>query len=359
VVLNQRLYQLLDRNIPGGVVKIANEGQVRRQTTIFDFRTEQLRSDRVCSGEEYQLHCPFCGDRGAHLSVSHLYGVPDKDTDSPNLHLAHCYRRGCLDNPNNRHQFSIWVYGGLAYDHRTRGQHLPAPAEVEEHEGPIEPVELPQPFTPIVELPSTHSARQYLWARGYDIRELWETWGVGYAPIFCTDRKAAGRIVIPVRLGGVCVGWQARYAGYVAKGSKVRKYLNSSRFPKRKLLYNCDLASREPFVVVCEGVTDVYAVGRAGVALFGKSASPEQEDLLVRYWGDKVILLLLDNDDPDAQAKAAQLEQRLRPRVRGGLLRVQLPGNSDPGDYPRENLRDFLRATAAANGIELKEKAAS
>jgi hypothetical protein len=357
VVLNPRLYHLLDNNIPGGVVRIANEGQVHRQNTYYDFQTERFRSARVCSGEEYQLRCFFCDDRSAHLSVSHLYGVPDKDTD--NLHLVHCYRRDCLGNPDNRHQCSIRVFGGLAHDHRTRGQHLPAPAEVEGPEGLIEPVELPQPFKPIVELPPTHSARHYLWARGFDVRELWETWGVGYAPIFCTDRKAAGRIIIPVRLGGVCVGWQARYIGHVPKGSCVRKYLNPHGFPKRRLLYNYDLASRAPFVVVCEGVTDVYAVGPCGVALFGKSASPQQEDLLVRHWGDKVILLLLDNDDNDAQVKAAQLEQRLRPRMRGGLLRVQLPSNLDPGICPRGNLWEFLRATAAASGIELKETAAS
>src|SRR5262249_2177851 len=151
-------------------------------------KTDQLRSSRVCSGEEYLLSCPFCNDQGAHLSVSHLYGVPDKDTDSPNLHLAHCFRRDCLDNPDNRHQLAVRVLGGLAHDNRTRGQHLPSPAQIEEQEGPIEPVELPKPFTPLVDLPPTHAAYQFLWGRGFEVRELWETWGVGYAPSFCPDR---------------------------------------------------------------------------------------------------------------------------------------------------------------------------
>jgi hypothetical protein len=352
VPLNPRLYQLLDYNVPGGVVRIANEGQVRKEFTFFDLRTGENRAIRQYSGEEYQVICPYCSDTSGHLYISHQYGKWNEETGVTNLHLANCFRDNCLEDAANRHHLSIMIFGGLAHDHRTRGRGLPTAPVVAEEEGPIQPAELPRPFTPLTKLPRSHGAWYYLYARGFDIVELVERWGVGYCTIHSPERLAAGRIVIPITMGGVCVGWQARFIGDPPK--RVAKYYFNSGCPKRRLLYNLDLASQQDCVVVVEGLTDVFAVGPCGVALFGKKASPQQEDLLVRFWGAKPILILLDSNDPTAQAEAVKLEQRLRPRVRGGLLRVQLPPGLDPGGCPRDALWEFLRAEAAAHDIEIK-----
>ena len=81
------------------------------------------------------------------------------------------------------------------------------------------------------------------------------------------------RLLIPVIAGNVLVGWQLRRLVDLPKDPY--KYLNSD-MKKSAVLYNMDNAKFCRDIVICEGVTDVWRVGRNAVALFGKHCSPAQ-----------------------------------------------------------------------------------
>jgi hypothetical protein len=154
-------------------VRVENEAQIAHRQIYLDTRTGESRSRTICGGENYVVKCPFCADKTGHLYFSHVYGEFDQETGETNLHLAHCFHDCLKDNPGYRHQLAIMVFGQLAHNHRLRSQPRAVLPVIEEcSTSPITPVELPKPFSPIVELPSTHSARQYLFGRGFDVREL-------------------------------------------------------------------------------------------------------------------------------------------------------------------------------------------
>src|SRR5262249_29188037 len=105
------------------------------------------------------------------------------------------------------------------------------------------------------ELPDNHPALAYLRQRGLDPGELSRVWQVCY----CTQAMAAfpmaqDRLIIPVFLNGICVGWQARHIGDRSwKQERLPKYITMPAMPRRLVLYNHDLARQQPLVVVCEG----------------------------------------------------------------------------------------------------------
>jgi DNA primase len=105
---------------------------------------------------------------------------------------------------------------------------------------------------------------------------------------------------------------------------------------KTQLLYNFDHAKQHPYVVVVEGVTDVWAFGPEAVALFGKTIAQPQADLIAQTW-QKVYVIL----DADAITDAQAVHAALRGRVPEVIV-VQLPKNQDPGSLPTATLRDLV-----------------
>jgi DNA primase len=160
-----------------------------------------------------------------------------------------------------------------------------------------------------------------------------------------------GRIYVPIRMGGRLVGWQGRYAGELDWGATGKpKYYNAPGMRKGQLLYNYDQALRQPLVVVVEGVTDVWRVGPAGVALFGKSASPEQARLLAAGWHGKPVVVLLDADAADEAEKVRRQVAALHPEQ---VVVVTLPDGLDPGSCPRDELWKYLLDQAIRQGANL------
>jgi hypothetical protein len=204
---------------------------------------------------------------------------------------------------------------------------------------------------PIDQLPEGHPARAHLTARGYDVGELAEVWGVGCCVSCPSFRRMAGRVYVPVHHEGVLVGWQGRRAANAGRAEDDEpKYYTMPGLQKGRQLYGRDVAVRQPLVVVCEGCSDVWRVGPPGVALLGKTASADQVRLLADSWLGKHAVVLLDGD---AAPEAGVLADRLRPFFRGRLVLATLPDDLDPGDCPREDLWAFLRAAAVDQGVEL------
>src|SRR5262249_5133737 len=144
------------------------------------------------------------------------------------------------------------------------------------------------------------------------------------------------------------VGWQARYIGGEPPGG-VPKYYTMPGMAKGECLYNFDLASAHPFVVVCEGVTDAWSFGPEAVALFGKKLSGPQARLIASTWGQGAVIILLDGD---ASEEALEAHDALGSSVRKKVI-VQLPPEQDPGGLPRDGLRQLVFREALRQGVDL------
>lgn len=337
--LNQRLFNRINRLLPGGVRRIAKEGELAELHEVRNVRTMQYSTRRLAGGEEYVVDCPFCGDSKGHLYINYRYGEFDECTGSENAHLAICFRRDCIKDPDNRAELRDKLCNYLLATRPVEARRAP----IVRDSGRLSPVQAPGDILPIETLSPSHYAVRYLTERGYDIQELAKLWQVGV----CTDardRNLIGRIYMPIYQDDQLVGWQARWPADIDwKANGLPKYYNLPSMPRRLMLYNYDLAKESQVVVICEGVTDVWRVGVAGVALLGKTMSPQQTDLVVKTWGEHVIIICLDSNDPDAARSAEDIYNRLLPRVRGCLVNARLPDGLDPGSCQRDYLWDFLR----------------
>ena len=345
--LNPTLYNRLQTRVPGGVVRINRPGQragVAESVTILGHR--RLRFSEI--GEQYLVRCPFCADESGHFTVSHLYGIVDS-SDNDHLGKIRCLRSNCQNDPDNRRYFYLLVLGGVPLHRRLEVNRTAAPS-------PATSIQPPDHLIPLSQLPDIHPVTAYLKDRQFDPHELENTWHIAYCSTRSSAQRARGRIYIPVTQNGQLLAYQARLPRDVPKGQKdgPRKYLFSDDAPRSRLLYNLDRALSDPrLVVVCEGPTDVWALGPQGIALFGKTMTFEQEQLLVTRFPAATVVVLLDADDASAASAGREITYRLKRRSTGPVLQAHLPEGLDPGDCPRQELWAYLREFTQQQGVIL------
>jgi hypothetical protein len=162
----------------------------------------------------------------------------------------------------------------------------------------------------------------YLIKRGFSTTELVYKYQISSHPCF---GMFGGRIIIPVYENRQLVSLTARSL------NSEPKYLNlkdeKSIMPIRDCLYGYDFCNQD-FVLVLEGVTDVWRMGDNSCGLFGKTMSTAQKHKLIKKF--RFIFILLD---PDAVASSKKIADQLRPYRRVFNLLVD---GSDPGDYTWE-----------------------
>lgn len=228
----------------------------------------------------------------------------------------------------------------------------------------------PGDLIPLSDLPEDHVAIQYLKHRKFDPAML----DIRYGVKFCREGITIGgifdtsnTIVFPVWMRGEVVGWQARllfnpsdipedqYELYkFTKDSDGEwkippKYMTSPGFDKGRVLYNYDLARKEPVVVICEGTFDAIRVGPCGVATFGKGVSEYQERLIKSYW--KFAVLLLDPGDTDVETM--KLQQGLSLSI--PCVAVKLQGYKDAGETPTAEIWRQIKNQIDKENINLEE----
>ena len=363
VPLNPALYQAIQSRFPR--VKITNAGQPRViQYSPHPGRPGKLRATATQRGEQFVIDCPFCRDDRQRLYVSYQYGVRDPKTGSSNLGLWYCQNEKCHENPAHRQAFRMMTRLPLGREAGFRGQLQPAPA-VMPPPAPVQ-IELPESVVSINSLPPTYPAAAYLIQRGFDLDELWTTWGVGFCDAcYAVQPIATDRIVIPVWRPAkmfaaattepqplVLGGWQARaIPGFEHLGGSDAKYISALGMRKSEMLYGLPqaLQTSGPIVVV-EGPTDAWRIGPGAVALFGKDLSQTQKLLLVHHFAGRPIVVMLDPDAADAAAQVHRELRLVRPTGPGDnrVVLARLPdGCEDPGACTREQI---WQAVAVALG---------
>ena len=351
--LSPAFHRILVRRF--GEVRIARAGEAMQHSQGIDPVTMSPRLLVTEYGETYCVNCPFCNDTRKRLWLTYMYGQPDPLR--PGYHMTHfgvCYNEDCLRNKVNRKRLEEMLFG-LRNRNDPLRMRLPLEAAATITTATLGPTEPPGTVLRLSELYPGHPALQYLAVeRRLDLAVL-EHYGVGY----CTDaspqhRQVQDRIVIPFYFNGEYVGWQARYVGDdMPYGTP--KYLTCTGMPKTKFLYNCDRAKIKPYVVVVEGVTDVWAIGDHAVSILGKKMSQRQLEIIQHNWLRQLVVLVLD---PDAQAETAEAKAMLE-EVRQGysnpVVVVQLPDGYDPARYAREQINNIIRAAVVKDGKILPE----
>ena len=130
------------------------------------------------------------------------------------------------------------------------------------------------------------------------------------------------------------------------------KYLFARGFRKSEYLYGLHAVatSRGPIVVV-EGATDVWRLGRNAVGLFGNSISKKQIELLIIHARARPIIVLLDRGMENQAGQIASKIESAR-RLQGDTASVkvaEIPADyEDPGDCPRDLLWQHLASLQLA-----------
>jgi hypothetical protein len=338
--LNEALHRRLVDQF--GSVTIAKQGE-----SLVGYRTgrgSDTKFEIVSSGEYYRTNCPYCLDTRKRLWINHRWGVgPDGDPDQM-WWAAICYNDECLSKPGNLKSLRQTVYGGVGRERF--GQYTNIQPGIVADDVDFSEVPDPGKLIPLAELGLMHPANAYLVSRGFDPYKI----GPAYGLTVCEQadprfRVMQGRIVVPVYMDGLRVTWQGRAVGE-QDWRRVPKYYNMPGPPKRKMLYGFDAAKLLPYVILVEGVTDMWAVGPPAVALLGKTMSNQQFELITKHW--KYVIVMLDEE---AQDNAADLYALLEQHVK--VIRMKLPTGADPATTDHDYLFELLDGTCLQQGIDL------
>lgn len=367
-LINPTLYRLLCRHFGEDEVEVVNPGveilwQVVWRVKLGSTERKPVREIQK-PGEEYRLRCRRCRDHRPRLYINHRWGVPDPETKSKNLWLAHCFNENCYAEYDTQRYLYDAVYslGGRR------------PAAVRLHPGRAQQPDVLKNIDPpgplirmdqMVEQYPEHESVAYLVSRGFDPARLGKLWQVSYCPR-SHFRNAADRIIIPIYQDGMLVGWQARYVGDNVNGmrfndAKIPKYWTSPGYPRSLAAYNLERALQHRTVVIVEGTTDVWNVGPMALGLLGTTASSTIISRIgnaVRKTGATIIVAL----DPQPEKAAVRrnkphaitrLCNDLLPLAEGRVVPLWLPMEYDPGSIDRRIFRRLAAEAAAKVGLEV------
>jgi len=346
------LYTSLSKNIPGGgEVLIAHP---RMMMTGYVGQDNSSRGQKwyVTSwGETYRVNCPFCNDTRKRLWINHTYGQPDPvDRNKPGDFYGICFNENCMNESENRAKLWDYVFGlknrnarnipridmanGIRPDMRLSEK--PLPGQVEK----------------MINMDSNFAPMRYLHERRFNLQHI-----AHYDLHFCHHGggqypAASGRIIAPIHMYGKLVGWQGRYVGEPANKT-TPKYYTCPGMPKSQVLYNYDNAAGKPFVVVFEGITDVWRFGDYSVAMLGSTLAAKQRFILSGTWtNNEPIIFCLD---PDAYDDSALSLRELANTGKNPVVNVRLPDGWDPADLDRDPLWGVIREQAASVGVSLPD----
>lgn len=289
-------------------MKIVNEGQQYRFKPVA---TEHgVRFTDLDYGEQYYIRCPICKDHKQRLTINHINGtiLPGFRDVGPITWKLRCYNCD-FGVKEGRDSLKTILRG---YAHRCMrgisgivkvGSSEP---KVMEHYGQLGPL-----------LPDT-AAYIYLKERGFSPEALTKYYNMQRIAVPLKDRAfLSERVFIPVYDGGKLVYWQARDVYDLP--NTMPYYICKNGV---KSLFSFDMASKQKYVVLSEGVFDAVTIGLNGVGLFGKSITPKQVQQLSTLKTPIVIGL-----DPDAALEATRMEDFLKTRINVPIVRVIYPSD--------------------------------
>ncbi len=271
-MLNKRLYFSLKRLYPR--VEVIAEGERLKGKYRRRYREKGKRRgggeeivevlEVLESGEEYKIDCPFCGDTRMRLTINHRWGLHDSRTGRLNLqNLMQCYNENCqqsydccMDLYNEVYKSTAGQQLAAVRGRGPRGEEQPKSRKLEPMDWPGDVIRLDK----LAKKNPSHPALEYLEDRHFDPIAL----GRDHQFSYCRDSDfalARNRIVIPIFMKGMMVGWQCRYIGEWKKGDPP-KYWTAPGMPRNMVAYGFDDAIKYPHPVIGEGPSTSTALVR-------------------------------------------------------------------------------------------------
>ena len=333
---NELLYKAI-ASVFGQEPRIVNEGApaiVTLTEPIASFAPDAetyLPADHATGGEQYVVCCPFCGDTRYRFYISHMWNAvikTGKATYRCSKHLMRCFNEECVsvqrtDRPDKRlENFNKLVQAleqalvdAPSFDISSVRQQAAQDIETMANQ-----VKLPKIRVPIDDKSVPAQILQYwIKERGYSLDTL-RKWGVEVGLLDYPIKHGHSRLlqfpftILPVYQYGQFWWWQGRLTPPDGTldgsleidefGEEYPKYYIPAGAKKSWTLYNLDDAQYYNDIVIVEGVTDVWRVGKRAMAMFGKSLSTAQRSVLCKRCAGKRIILVPDTNDPDALAAA-------------------------------------------------------
>ena len=310
-MLNPKLYNAL-RSVFGSV-EIAKEGE-QAAVALDNDVMHPTAWHKIGGGEEYRVNCPYCRnasgkpDTDHHLYINYMsYARPELDGKlfSVGRLYANCFRGSCLIEPANRNDLAMRILNGIACADGEASV-VQAAGSVDEMSTPYKTSSDPSlegirtwmgSYTPCIDSMDP-DIREYLEGRGITL-DICRQFGIGWGAITTprTGRLFTGGapwVIVPIVVGGQLKGIQARCPDKFLSPDGI-KYWTHPSMRKSTIVYNIDNAQDIGLAVVCEGVFDVFKVGRPGVCLFGHKPSRSQ---LTQLSGISEALVWLPDTDP-------------------------------------------------------------
>lgn len=183
------------------------------------------------------------------------------------------------------------------------------------------------------------SAKRYLLSRGFGAKDLRSKYA-----LCSTDHNGwlgeydfRWRIIIPIVQKWQITSFTSRDYTRKAKTPYFHLPKHLSVVSVKDSLYNFDRVRKGGNVILVEGVTDVWRIGDGAVAIFGKTMTDAQIELLLEKQVKRVYILL----DSDAQRDAIRLEKILRP-ILPRVNRISLDTGDPAKSLKRKDIK-FLR----------------
>ena len=296
-------------------------------------------TDILEPGETYRVCCPWCDDGKFHLNINHAFGTRDPRTGHL-IRLNNCFRCG----PHTGELLDLLQWQTVPPPQVTLQQVRPA-------EGPAAVYTSPGTCVPLSD-PRAKVGRDYLAGRGIDPDRAGSVYGVTFCvqgnPEICAT-ATTNRIIVPVTLDGVHVGWQARLTFEPNVFDRDRGLANLRWFGmpgagwRSQSLVGYDQARGRDFCILVEGPSDVLRQGPPCVGSLGQTVSYGQARLIGKTWG-AVIIVGDAQENPKgaercAQARSVKLLAESGPPI---VRACRLP-QGDPGSWDRAEFFGFIR----------------
>jgi hypothetical protein len=280
-----------------------------------------------CGDGWIQTHCPFCGDgsHGWHLGFSTEYG---------NMSCWRCGKHSLLD----------WLrrmlpagsgsqIGKIIYSHETGRRNIVKKKKVIRKRNAKSPPGLES-------LQQSH--RNFLLKRNFDPVSLVLNWGLKGTGHLSLQWNF--RIVAPISNKKKEI---VAYTGRTLADDVKPKWLTSSdeetKGDPRTLIYGIEYTETDKGILIVEGPSDVWRMGRGCVSLMGTSWHIKQAAILRNY---KRRFIYFDPED-NAQIKAAELAHWLS--VFPGETEIITDMKTDPGDLPQQEANYIMKELGIRN----------
>ena len=288
-MLNQQLYDALLKTF--GKVEIANEGVHATIAVNPNGTGDWTIAKEGEGGEEYRVNCPFCHDHKGHLYISHMsYAAPVVNGMQMQVGklLAHCFRRECLKDPNNRDILEGRIGMAMAGEGAVTVVDMSQPDEVDmqlnlSNELTLEGLRTWIPDWQLIDDKTDPAILQYLEERRITQNDI-DWLHVGWGPVKSLRtgnylNNGNPWVLFPVLRNGKLAGVQARCPQQFLREDGI-KYWFHPACRKKTIVFNLDIARQIGTGILCEGVFDVAAIGKPGVCIFGHTPSITQKRLL-------------------------------------------------------------------------------